>query len=175
TAQWTLNEKERDAPYYPGVPNFWQMAAAKKEYNVLYHNNQDGTFTEVTQKAGLKGQGWGGDVAVFDYNEDGKLDLFVTNMFGVSQLYKNNGDGTFTDVTKEVLGRTSWGAIGSKVFDFNNDGHLDLFVADMHSDMWLPSRVDPLATSHDLKKKYLNIKGPMIDRDPGFLEVEQAF
>ena len=59
--------------------------------NVLYRNNGDGTFTDVTEKAGLKGKGWGGDVAVFDYNEDGHLDLLVTNMFGASQLYRNNG------------------------------------------------------------------------------------
>ena len=64
----------------------------------------------MTEKAGLAGKGWGGDVAVFDFDDDGYPDLFVTNMFGASQLYRNNGDGTFTDVTKEYLGRTSFGA-----------------------------------------------------------------
>src|SRR5205823_3637592 len=115
TAEWTLNQKESGARHFPGQPDFWKMAESKIEHNVLYHNNGDGTFTDVTKTARLEGKGWGGDVAVFDYNEDGKLDLFVTNMFGASQLDRNNGEGTFTDVTKGVLGRTSWGAIGSTV------------------------------------------------------------
>src|SRR5262249_19540912 len=130
---------------------------------------------EVTAVAGVAGKGWGGDVAVFDYNEDGKLDLFVTNMFGASQLYRNNGDGTFTDVTKEVLGPTSWGAIGSKAFDFNNDGRLDLYVADMHSDMWLEYTVDPRQTSHNLTKKYRNVTGPLISRELTAAEDEKYF
>src|SRR5439155_14706694 len=142
TAGWTLNQYNKEGRYFAGAKDLLELVSSPKEHNVLYHNNGDGTFTNVTDKAGLKGKGWGGDVAVFDYNEDGKLDLFVTNMFGASQLYRNNGDGTFTDVTKEVLGRTSWGAIGSKAFDFNNDGRLDLFIADMHSDMWLPPPPD---------------------------------
>ncbi len=121
----------------------------------------------MTAKAGLRGSGWGGDVAVFDYDEDGRLDLLVTNMFGSSQLYRNNADGTFRDVTKETLGRTSFGAIGCKAFDFNNDGRLDLLIADMHSDMWLPPTMDPLtATKDNLKKKYDRILGPMFVRLP---------
>src|SRR5262249_35315798 len=138
SAQWTANTLDESKRYHPGAVDFFALAQSPKEYNVLYHNNGDGRFTDVTAKAGLKGQGWGGDVAVFDYNEDGHLDLLVTNMFGASQLYRNNGDGTFTDVTKETLGRTSFGAIGSKAFDFNNDGKLDLLIVDMHSDMWMP-------------------------------------
>jgi len=163
TAQWTTNFDPM-ARYFPGLADFWEMAGSPKEYNVLYRNNGNGTFTNVTEKAGLKGQGWGGDVAVFDYNDDGFLDLLVTNMFGASQLYRNNGDGTFTEVTKEVLGRTSWGAIGSKVFDFNNDGRLDLYIVDMHSDMWLPHQVklDPHpGPPYDFKKKYTSVMGPI--------------
>jgi hypothetical protein len=175
TAGWTLNAYDKKAHYYPGQATFFKMAASPIEENVLYHNNGNGTFTAVTAKAGLKGKGWGGDVAVFDYNQDGHLDLFVTNMFGASQLYKNNGNGTFTDVTKEVLGRTSWGAIGSKAFDFSNDGKLDLYVADMHSDMWLEYQIDPRGISSDLKKKYRAIMGPVINREPTAVDDEKKF
>jgi hypothetical protein len=162
TAQWTLNDYDQASHYYPGRTDFNELAASRKEHNVLYRNNGDGTFTDVTARAGLAGKGWGGDVAVFDFNGDGYLDLFVTNMFGTSQLYRNNGDGTFSDVTAEVLGRTSFGAIGAKVFDFNNDGRLDLLVVDMHSDMWLPPHIDPRAqTGASLKKKYAKIYGQL--------------
>src|SRR6266540_702920 len=163
TARWTRDYDARRR-YYPGLKELIELSACPHEDNILYHNNGDGTFTNVTKKAGLKGKGWSGDVAVFDYDSDGKLDLFVTNMFGASQLYRNNGDGTFTDVTKKILGRTSWGAIGSKAFDFNNDGRLDLYVTDMHSDMWLPFDTDPRGSSFDLKQKYPHVLGPMLKR-----------
>jgi hypothetical protein len=166
SAKWTLDTFDKQSHYYPGPGTVTKLAASPKEKNILYRNNGDGTFTDVTAKAGLEGKGWGGDVVVFDYNGDGFIDLFVTNMFGASQLYRNNGNGTFTDVTKEVLGRTSWGAIGSKAFDFNNDGRLDLLVVDMHSDMWLPPDKDPRTTEYDLKKKYAYFMGPLFGQTP---------
>jgi hypothetical protein len=171
SAEWTLNQYDRAAHYFPGVPDFWQLASCKRETNVLYHNNRDGTFTDVTAKAGLKGEGFGGDVAVFDFDEDGWFDLLVTNMFGASQLYRNQRDGTFRNVAREFLGRVSWGAIGSKVFDFNNDGRLDLLVVDMHSDMWLPPDVEPLKyiepseKRDNLKKKYETALGAYYFRE----------
>src|SRR5262249_4250393 len=122
TAKWTQKTKDPSGRFFPGGSEIWELADSPKEHNVLYHNNGDGTYTDVTEKAGLKGPGWSGDVAVFDYDEDGYLDVLVTNMFGQSKLYRNNRDGTFTDVTAKTLQRTSWGAIGSKVFDFKNDG-----------------------------------------------------
>src|SRR5262249_48026543 len=128
TAKWTLDRHEPGAKYYPGRASLVEVSNSPKGYNILYHNNGDGTFTDVTAKAGLRGHGWSGDVAVFDYDEDGWLDVLVTNMFGRSQLYRNNGNGTFTDVTEHTLEHTSWGAIGVKVLDFNNDGRLDLFM-----------------------------------------------
>jgi len=143
TAHWTLDTDKVDGLYYPGNLGLAEMSTSAVEYNILYRNNGDGTFTDVTEQAGLKGRGWSGDVAVFDYNDDGYLDLLVTNMFGRSQLYRNNGNGTFTEVTADLLPRTSWGAAACKVFDFNNDGRLDLFITDMHSDMWFPPNLDP--------------------------------
>jgi hypothetical protein len=143
TADWTSNHLDQTAHYYPGSEDLWGLAGSTREENVLYHNNGDGTFTNVTERSGIKGRGWSVDAAVFDYDGDGFLDVLVTCMFGPSQLYHNNGNGTFTDVTQKTLGRTPWGGMGARAFDFNNDGKLDLYIVDMHSDMWLPSLDDP--------------------------------
>ena len=99
--------------------------------NRLYKNNRDGTFTDVTEAAGLKAAGWANGVCVGDYNNDGFDDLFCT-YYGQNRLYRNNGNGTFTDVTKEAglfsANATRWGA-GCAFVDYNRDGHLDLFVS----------------------------------------------
>ncbi|MHB1424040.1 MAG: CRTAC1 family protein [Gemmataceae bacterium] len=174
TAKWTLDTYNSSSRYYPGMKRIAELVSSPVEHNLLYHNNGNGTFTDVTEKSGLKGRGWGGDVAIFDYNDDGQMDLLVTNMFGASQLYRNNGDGAFTDVTKEILGRTSFGAIGSKAFDFNNDGRLDLLIVDMHSDMWLPPWIDPRTGTRDnLKQKYPRYFGSYYDRDLHLAEMEK--
>jgi len=98
--------------------------------NRLYKNNRDGTFTDVTEKAGLHAVGWASAVCVGDYNNDGFEDLFCT-YFGQNRLYRNNGDGTFTDVTKSAglwNDQPRWGA-GCSFLDYNRDGHLDLFIS----------------------------------------------
>ena len=96
----------------------------------LFRNNRDGTFTDVTAKAGVTHSGWGQGVCIGDYDNDGWEDLFVT-YYGNNVLYHNNGDGTFTDVSQKagVAGKgTRWNT-GCAFVDYDRDGHLDLFVA----------------------------------------------
>jgi enediyne biosynthesis protein E4 len=98
--------------------------------NRLYKNNRDGTFTDVTEKAGLLDAAWAVGVCVGDYNNDGFEDLFVT-YYGQNRLYHNNGDGTFCDVTAKaglLDAHTRFGS-GCTFVDYNRDGLLDLFVA----------------------------------------------
>ncbi len=112
----------------PMPPGAMPDKADPKYWNRLYRNNGDGAFTDVTEKAGLRGYGYGMGVAVGDYDNDGYPDLYVTN-FGRNILYHNNGDGTFTDVT-EKAGVAGGGWSSSAVFlDYDRDGYLDLFVA----------------------------------------------
>jgi enediyne biosynthesis protein E4 len=102
----------------------------KEATNRLYHNNRDGSFTDVTERSGIWRCGWASGVAVGDYDNDGFDDLFVT-YWGGNVLYHNNGDGTFTDVTKKAgvgLNRTHWGT-GCTWIDYDRDGRLDLFVS----------------------------------------------
>jgi enediyne biosynthesis protein E4 len=104
--------------------------AGKSPTNHLYHNNHDGTFTDVTEKAGLARTGWGQGVCVGDYDNDGWEDLYVT-YYGNNVLYHNNGNGTFTDVSEKAgVGGSgkAWGT-GCAFVDYDRDGHLDLMVA----------------------------------------------
>lgn len=115
-------------------------------WNRLYRNEGGGSFTDVTEKAGLQGTGYGMGVAVGDYNNDGHADLFVTNL-GRSILYRNNGDGTFTDVTEKSGVVTSGWCAGACFFDYDRDGHLDLFVSryldwDFTKNVWCGERTE---------------------------------
>ena len=171
TAMWTTSTRDPVGKYYAGVTTLMELIQSPVETNVYFQNNGDGTFTDHTAAAGLAGHGWGGDSAVFDYDEDGDLDLFIANMFGGSVLYRNDG-GHFKDVTAAVLGKTPWGAVGSKAFDYDGDGRLDLFVVDMHSDMWTPDDYDLGKVEEG--RKYDKFFGPL-SGEPRYRGAEEAF
>ncbi|MGA2086154.1 MAG: VCBS repeat-containing protein, partial [Terracidiphilus sp.] len=116
----------------------------KSYWNRLYRNNRDGTFSDVTEKAGVAGRGYGMGVAVGDYNNDGHEDLFVVGVHG-NQLFRNNGDGTFTDVTGAAglnlpPVRGLW-SIAAAWIDYDGDGKLDLFISNYCE--WSPG-IDPI-------------------------------
>ena len=106
------------------------LPAGATPTNRLYKNNRDGTFSDVTEEAGLVRTGWANSVCIGDFDNDGNDDLFVT-YWGQNVLYRNNGDGTFSDVTEEA-GLSGfpdrWNA-GATFIDYDRDGHLDLFVS----------------------------------------------
>ena len=115
-----------------GMPSLVKEGPQHK--NRLFHNNHNLTFTDVTDKAGLGGAGYGMGVAAGDYDNDGWPDLYINNVNG-NQLFHNNGNGTFTDVTEKAgvgggyhQGRKMW-STSAAWLDYNNDGKLDLFVS----------------------------------------------
>ena len=102
--------------------------APRPHRNKLYRNNRDGTFTDVTEAAGLGSWGWGTGAAAADYDNDGCVDLYVT-YFGYNRLYHNNCDGTFTDVTAKAGVAAGGWSTGAAWGDYDHDGYLDLYVA----------------------------------------------
>ncbi len=138
--------------------------------NRLYKNNRDGTFTDVTEKAGLIRSGWASGVTVGDYNNDGFEDIFVT-YYGQNVLYRNNGDGTFTDVTQQAglfyEGNTRWGS-GCTFLDYDRDGHLDLFVAN-----YVELHLDRLPKPGD--NPFCNFKGVAVNCGPRGLPMPRNY
>ena len=115
--------------YFTNAQSVEMALNGKKARSALYHNNHDGTFTDVSDKAGVAYPCWAQGVSVGDYNNDGWPDLMVT-CFGGVVLYRNNGNGTFTDVTKAagLGGDTGWAA-GAAFGDYDRDGWVDLFIS----------------------------------------------
>src|SRR5579871_5968023 len=115
--------------YFTNAQNVDMALHGIKARSALYHNNHDGTFTDVTEKAGVGYPCWANGASIGDYNNDGWPDLLVT-CFGGVVLYRNNGDATFTDVTREAgLGDDHLWAMGAAFGDYDGDGWQDLFVS----------------------------------------------
>src|SRR5215213_3443558 len=118
--------------------------------NALYRNNRDGTFSNVTDQAGVAGGRFGMGVAAGDYDGDGNIDLYITN-YGSNILYRNNGNGTFTDVTDKARVTAPGWSTCATWFDFDNDSKLDLFVS---SFVFYDKSQNPLCTDATLQRRY---------------------
>ncbi len=114
--------------YFTNAPSVASALKGEKARGALYHNNHDGTFTDVTEKAGIATPGYANGGAVADYNNDGWPDIYITNLGG-NVLYRNNGDGTFTDVTAKAGVADGRYSAGATFGDYDNDGYVDLFVS----------------------------------------------
>ena len=155
--KYTTDERGRGG-YFVGFTDGFHghMFPERTEYSVLYKNIDGTHFRDVSEETGLHDGSWSGDASFFDVNGDGFPDLYVLNMQGKNHFYVNEGGKRFVDKTQEYFPRTPWGAMGIKWFDFDNDGKMDLFLTDMHSDM------AALAAPEDEKKKPKTTFGPHV-------------
>lgn len=126
-----------DYNFYDGFTDAFSghLFPARSENSVLFRNLGNNRFEDVTAAMGLEDGSWSGDASAADLNSDGWPDLYVLNMQGHDQYFENQGGERFVNKRAELFPKTSWGAMGIRVFDWNNDGRMDIFVTDMHSDM----------------------------------------
>jgi hypothetical protein len=141
--------------YYLAVVDAFeaQQKPEHNEHSILYRNTGKNRFVDVTKEVGLIDNSWSGDATSLDLNEDGWQDLYIVNMQGDDQYYENVEGKRFVNKTSEVFPLNPWGAMGVKAFDYNNDGRMDIYVTDMHTDM------NHEFTPYDEKKKYRVVFG----------------
>ena len=132
-------------PYYRSAPDAFNrhLDPVLSEPSILYQNQGGNRFVDVTGQAGLKDMSWSGDASPLDANQDGWPDLYLANMQGHDQYYENVEGRHFVKKSRELFPATPWGTMGIKVFDFDNDGQLDIYLTDMHTDMW--KHLDPFS------------------------------
>jgi len=128
--------------YYRGLDDalLGHLHPERAEASILYHNLGGDRFEDVTRTVGLVDLSWSGDATPLDVNDDGFPDLYMLDMQGTDHLWLNEGGKHFRDATTTYFPRTPWGSMGVKVFDYNGDGRLDLFLTSMHPDMWVDLR-----------------------------------
>ena len=129
--------EKREHPYYVGLVEAFDghLFPHRAEPSILYHNEGDNRFRDVSREAGFVHDAWSGDATPLDINDDGWLDLYVLNMQGNDECYLNL-QGRFERASQKVFPDAVWGGMGVKSFDYNNDGRMDLLVTNMHADMW---------------------------------------
>ncbi len=135
---------KQKSPYYIGMPESFagHLFSKRSERSILYHNDGENRFRDVSEEMGIVHKGWSGDATVLDANDDGWLDLYVLNMQGNDEYYENVEGQRFERLSEKSFPNAVWGGMGIKSLDYNNDGRLDLFITNMHADMWQPPVVD---------------------------------
>jgi hypothetical protein len=147
---YTTDEKNPDGSYVGLRDAFYgHLHPDRTEHSILYKNMGGLKFKDVTREMGLVYDGWSGDASFCDLNGTGWPDLYVLNMQGDNHFFENQKGKGFVDKTTNYFPKTPWGAMGIKFFDYNNDGLMDLYITDMHSDM--SSRHTKLAQNFDLQ------------------------
>jgi enediyne biosynthesis protein E4 len=131
------SDERGPAGEFIGLPDAFMghLHPERFEHPVLYKNLGNYHFKDVTEEVGLNPLSWSGDVDVTDLNGDDWPDIYLPNMQGTNHYFENRRGKSFIDSTAEYFPKTPWGAMGVKFFDFDNDGRMDLYVTDMHSDM----------------------------------------
>jgi hypothetical protein len=131
------SDRKGDGGYYIAERDAFRryQNPAYNEQSILYQNLGGGKFKDVSGEMDVQDFGWSGDATFGDVNNDGWPDLYVLNMSGENHFYENDHGRRFVDKTSTYFGKTPWGAMGVKFFDYNDDGRIDLYVTDMHSDM----------------------------------------
>jgi hypothetical protein len=138
---YTSQERGRGG-YYVGLSDAFMghLHSERAETSILYRNTGSNRFSDVTRATGLIDRSWSGDATPVDANGDRFPDLYILNMQGGDRLWVNDGGKRFRDATSEHFPKTAWGSMGGKVFDFDGDSRLDIFVTSMHPDMWVDVR-----------------------------------
>jgi hypothetical protein len=133
--KYTTDQKGAQGQYLALADAFLgHLFPERYEFPILYRNMGHNRFQDVTAETELKPSGWSGDASFADLNGDGWPEVYFLNMMGANHFFENV-QGKFSEQTTKYFPRTSWGAMGIKFFDYDNDGRMDLFVTDMHSDM----------------------------------------
>lgn len=134
--KYTTEEKGRGGYYVAYADAFHgHLHPERTEYSVLYHNDGHNHFHDATKETGLVDGSWSGDATIADFNGSGWPSVYLLNMQGPSHYWQNEGGKRFVDETAKYFPKVQFGSMGVKSFDYNNDGLMDLFITDMHSDM----------------------------------------